>query len=403
MQKSLEGIRIIDLGHVLAAPFCTMILADLGAEVIKVEPPIGDDSRQFGPFIKEKNGEKMQSGYFISINRNKKSTCINLKSEEGKEILKKMIKGADVVIENFRPDTMKKLGFSYEELKAINPGVIYCSICGFGHDALPEYAVKPAYDMVAQAFSGLMSVTGPEGGEPCRVGTSVGDIVAGHQATIGILSALRYRDKTGIGQYVDISMVDGLVYIMENAVTRYTINGEIPNALGTAHPTITPFQAFKTKDDWIVTPIGNDKLWFNFCKAINQEYLANLKDFKTNQLRTQNKEELTSIIAPVLETKTTEEWEDIFTEYGLPFSAVNTIDKVVDNDQIKYREMIVEIDQPEVGKMKILGTPFKMSETPGAVTGPAPLLGEHTDDVLKELLNLDDDQLSDLRERKIII
>ena len=402
MKKSLDGIRIIDLSHVLAAPFCTMILADLGAEVIKVEPPIGDDSRQFGPFIKEKNSENTQSGYFISINRNKKSTCVNLKSEEGKEILRKMIATADVVVENFRPDTMKKLGFSYEEMKEIKSDIIYCSICGFGHDALPEYATKPAYDMVAQAFSGLMSVTGPSDGEPCRVGTSVGDIVAGHQGAIGILSALWYRNRTGKGQYIDISMVDGLVYILENAIARYTINGEIPNALGTAHPTITPFQAFKTKDDWIVTPIGNDKLWLNFCKAINQEYLTNLNEFKSNQMRTKNKDELTKIIASVIKNKTTSEWENIFSEYGLPYSAVNTIDKIVENDQINYRKMIVEIDQPKVGKMKIMGTPFKMSETPGMITGPAPLLGEHTGDVLKELLNFDDSQIENLKNLKII-
>lgn len=213
--QALEGIRVVDLSHVLAAPFTTMILADLGAEVIKFEPFTGDDSREFGPFIKEKDGDGVQSGYFISINRNKKSVAINLKKPEGKRILAEMMKISDVVVENYRADTMTKLGFSYEEIKKINPAIIYCSICGYGQDTPPEFSSKPAYDMVAQAYSGLMSITGPEGGPPCRVGTSVGDIMAGHQGAIGILSALWHRQKTGQGQHVDISMVDGLVYILE--------------------------------------------------------------------------------------------------------------------------------------------------------------------------------------------
>lgn len=402
MTRPLEGIKVIDLGHVLAAPFCTMILADLGAEVIKVEPPTGDDSRQFGPFIKERESNNYQSGYFISINRNKKSTCINLKTNEGKEILKKMIKKADIVVENFRPNTMKKLGLSYEELKKINSKIIYCSICGFGHDALPEYSRKPAYDMVAQAYSGLMSVTGPENGEPCRVGTSVGDIVAGHQAAIGILSALWYRKASGEGQYIDISMVDGLVYIMENAIARYTINGDIPSSLGTAHPTITPFQAFETQNDWIITPIGNDKLFGNFCKAIKREDLNKDDKFKTNPLRTKNKEELISIISPIIKNKTTEEWNNIFTEYELPFSPLNTIDKVVENDQINYRKMIVEINQPKVEKMKIIGTPFHMSKTPGAVITPAPLLGEHTVEILRDFLKIREEEIIELKNNNIV-
>ncbi len=402
MTGPLQGIRVADLGHVLAAPFCTMILADLGAEIIKVEPPIGDDSRQFGPFIKENEGDKSQSGYFISINRNKKSTCVNLKESQGKEILRKLIKQSDVVIENFRPTTMKKLGFSYDELKKINPGIIYCSICGFGHDALPEYAEKPAYDMVAQAYSGLMSVTGPLGGPPCRVGTSVGDIIAGHQAAIGILSALWHRQKTGKGQYVDISMVDGLVYIMENAITRYTINGDIPSPLGSAHPTITPFQAFETKDSWIITPIGNDKLWKGFCKALDREDLIDDTRFKTNPLRTKNKDELINIISDIIKSKTTKEWIDIFSEYKLPYSPLNTMDKVVNDEQIKYRKMIVDINQPKVGNIKISGSPFHMSETPSSVNNPAPLLGQHTDEVLSNLLEYSKEEIEELRLKNII-
>ncbi len=402
MPSALEGIKILDLGHVLAAPFCTMILADLGAQVIKLESPIGDDSRQFGPFIGEDNGKGKQSGYFISINRNKKSMCVNLKKPEGKALLRDLIKKCDVVVENFRPTTMKKLGFSYEEMKEINPAIIYCSICGFGHDALPENAEKPAYDMVAQAYSGLMSITGHEGFSPCRVGTSVGDIVAGHQAAIGILGALNYRDRTGKGQYVDISMVDGLVYIMENAIARYTIKGEVPQPLGSAHPTITPFQAFKTKDSWIITPIGNDSLWKNFCKALSIEELAEDDRFATNPMRTVNKVELEKIVSIVLEAKTTDEWASIFDEYKLPYSRINDVEQVVNDEQINYRKMIVEIDQPKVGPMKIIGTPFHMTETPGEVRSPAPLLGEHTEEMLRELLQMEPEVIELLRQSETI-
>ncbi|MGM0603931.1 MAG: CaiB/BaiF CoA transferase family protein [Bacillota bacterium] len=396
--NALEGIRILDLSHVLAAPFCTLILADLGAEVIKVEPPFGDDTRQFGPFVDEKEGDKKQSGYFISINRNKKSTSINLKSEEGKEVLKKLLKKSDVVIENFRPNTLKKLGFSYEEMKKVKEDIIYCSICGFGHDALEEYSGKPAYDMVAQGYSGLMSITGPEGGPPCRVGSSVGDIVAGHQAAIGILSALRHRNRTGEGQHVDISMVDGLVYILENAIARYTINGEIPEPLGSKHPTIVPFQAFETKDDWIITPIGNDKLWEKFCTALNIEELIDDPKFKTNPLRTENQDELIPILKKKMKTKTTEEWMEIFEEFELPYSPLNTIDKVVEDKNLNYRGMISEIDQPGVGKVKVAGSPFHLSKTPGTVRTHAPALGEHTEEVLVKLLDYSKDEVDQMKE-----
>lgn len=398
--RALEGIRVVDLGHVLAAPFCTMILADLGAEVIKVEPPFGDDSREFGPFAE--NGDESQSGYFISINRNKKSTSVNLKTEEGKKILTELIKKSDVVVENFRPTTMKKLGFSYEEMKEIKPDIIYCSICGFGHDALPEYATKPAYDMVAQAYSGLMSITGPEGGPPCRVGSSVGDIFAGHQGAIGILAALQHRDKTGEGQHVDISMVDGLVSVLENAVVRYTINDEIPGPLGGAHPTIVPFQSFETKDDWIITPIGNNKLWKDFCKAIDKEELTDHPKFKTNRLRTDNKDELIPILEEVMKSKTTQEWIDIFEEYGLPYSPLNTVDKVVEDDNINYRGMMEEVEQPGIGKVKIAGSPFKLSKTPAEVRSHAPKLGENTEEVLSNLLNYSDEEIENLKDDEVV-
>ncbi len=403
MKKALEGIKIVDLSHVLAAPFCTMILADMGADVVKVEPPIGDDSRMFGPFITEENGKEKQSGYFISINRNKRSICVDLKKEEGKEILRKMIKDADVVVENYRPTTMRKLGFSYDELKKINPGVIYCSICGFGQDALPEYAQRPAYDMIAQAFSGIMSITGPVGGPPVRIGSSVGDIVAGHQGAIGILAALNYKRTTGEGQHVDISMADGLFYILENAIVRYTIDGDVPQPLGSAHPAITPFQGFESKDNsWIIVAAGNDALWEKFCKAIGREDLKGHELYKTNPLRTKNKPSLIPILEVEMKKKNTDEWIKILNESGVPNSSLNTIDKAVADPNLKYRNMVVEVDQPKVGKITMAGSPFHLSETPGKVRTPAPLLGQHTAAFLESELGYSKEKIEKLYEGGVV-
>ena len=393
MTKALEGIRVADLGHVLAAPTASMILADLGAEVIHIEPVSGDDSRHFGPFL---NG---QSAYFISINRNKKSMVINLKDPGGKDVFMDIIKVSDVVLENFRPAAMAGLGLSYPELSRLNPKIIYASICGFGHDALPGYAESPAYDMIAQAASGLMSITGSENGPPVRVGSSVGDIVAGHQCAIGILAALRHRDMTGLGQKVDISMVDSLVYILENAVVRYSVSGEVPGPLGTAHPSITPFQGFRTENGWIVIAVGNDAMWQTFCRAVSSPELAAEPRFLTNRSRTEHRAELAGIISKEMLKRTTEEWMRILGEHKLPSSPINTLDKVVSDPNIIHRRMIVEIDQPAAGKMKIAGSPFHLSETPGEVYAPAPLLGEHTEEVLSGILHYSGEKIAGLRRQ----
>jgi len=394
MTGALAGIRVTDLSHVLAGPTTSMILADLGAEVIHVEPVEGDDARRFGPFKNE------QSAYFISINRNKKSVVLDLKTPEGKEILQDLIRASDVILENYRPTTMARLGFSYPEVQRLNPRIIYASICGFGHDALPDYAARPAYDMVAQAFSGIMSITGPEGGPPVRVGTSVGDIVAGHQAAIGILAALRHRDQSGQGQMVDQSMVDGLVYILENAIVRYTVSGDVPQPLGTAHPSITPFQGFQTRDGWIITPVGNDSLWKTYCRAIERPDLAEHPRFRTNELRTEHRGEIVAVLQEEMAKKTTEQWMAVFEGHRLPCSPVNTIDRVVEDPNVNYRKMIVEIDQPGAGKMKIAGSPFHLSETPGVVRSPAPLLGEHTESVLRDTLGYPPERISALRRKR---
>ena len=400
MHRALEGIRVLDLSHVLAAPTATMFLADLGAEVIHVEHPRGDDAREYGPFVGPP--DKNRSGYFISLNRNKKSMVLDLKKAKGKEILRALIAVSDILVENFRPAAMSRLGFGWEELQKINPRIIYATISGFGHDALPGYASRPFYDMASQAYSGLMSITGPEGGPPCRVGSSIGDIIAGHHAVIGILAALMHRRKTGRGQHYDGSMIDSLFAILENAVVRYTISGEIPAPLGCRHPNITPFQDFKTKDAAIIVAIGNDALWIKFCEVVGREDLAQDVRFKTNPLRTENIGALIPILGEILLGKTTREWSDVFESADLPYSPINSIKDICEDPHIRYRKMLVEIDQPVAGKMKIAGSPIRLSETPGDIYAPAPLLGQHSEEVLRNILKYGQDDIDRLKQEGVI-
>ena len=394
MEKPLKGIRVLDLGHVLAMPTCTMQLADLGAEVIKIERPgIGDDSRYFGPF---KNKE---SAYFISINRNKKSITLDLKKEKGKKIFKDLVKVSDVVTENYRPNTMQKLGLGYETLKAINPQIIYASICGFGHKTV--YPGRPGYDVIAQATGGIMAITGQADGPPTRVGSSIGDIFSGSFATIGILAALRVKEKTGLGQQVDIAMMDAVVSVLENAVVRYTVTGEIPQRTGSAHPSIAPFDVFEAQDGWFVIGVGNDMLWERFCKAINKTDLLNDSRFTTNPKRSENYKELKPIITEWSKGKTVEETLNILINAGVPVGEVNTIDKIVDDPNIKLREMIVEVEHPRAGKVKITDTPIKLSLTPGKVEKASPLLGEYTEEILNELLGFSKEEIKSLKKEGV--
>jgi CoA:oxalate CoA-transferase len=401
MARALEGVRVVDLSHVLAAPTCSMQLADLGAEVIHVEREIGDDAREFGPFVG--GHDKNRSAYFISLNRNKKSLVLDLKHPKGREVLRELMRVSDVVLENFRPDTMHKLGFGWERLQEINPRLIYCSICGFGHDSLPEYGSRPAYDMVAQAYSGIMSITGPEGGPPCRVGSSVGDIISGMQATIGILAALRHREKTGRGQFLDIAMVDTLFSVLENAVARYVNTGEIPGPLGGAHPSITPFQGFRTKDDqWVIAAAGNDKLWAQLCELLDRRDLVEHPLFKTNPLRCENRKQLIPLLEAETQKKTAREWCAIFEKHGIPYSPINDLKQICEDPHIAHRKMLVEIDQPVVGKMHICASPLKLSETPGEVYAPAPMLGEHSEQVLRDLLGYSSEKIAQLQQEGVI-
>lgn len=394
--KPLDNIVVLDLSRVLAGPYCTMILADFGAEVIKVEiPGKGDDSRQFGPFVK---GE---SAYFMSINRGKKSITVNLKEKEGQDIIRNLAAKVDVIIENFRPGTMEKFSLGYEDLKKINPKIIYTSSSGFGHTG--PYKCKPAYDIIIQGMGGLMSITGPEDGKPTRVGASIADIISGVFSAMGTLFALLSREKTGVGQKVDVSMLDCMFAMLENAGIRFQYNHEIPHPIGNRHPSITPFDTFMSADGYIIIAIGNDHLWEKFCKITGLESLITDPRFKTNQDRTINEKFMKEILNRVLKYKTTEKWIELLEKEGIPCGPLDTIDKVLKNPQILAREMLINVPHPVIGAdAMITGIPIKLSETPGKIEKCSPALGEHTRIIFKEMLGYKDQDIDRLYESKII-
>lgn len=396
MSKPLENIKVLDLTRVLAGPFCTMILHDLGAYVLKVElPKTGDDSRAFAPFKNE------QSLYFISVNRGKESISLNLKTAKGKAILKELVKKFDVIVENYRPGTMEKLGLGYDELKKINPKIIYAAASGFGHTG-PD-AQKPAYDILAQASGGVMSITGWPNTPPTRVGISLGDITASLYTAIGINAALYQRTITGCGQKIDVSMLDCQVAILENALARFQVDGKSPLPLGNRHPGITPFQAFQAKDDFFVIALGNDNLWEKFCHAIARQDLIVDERFKTNKLRTQNIKELDLILAAIFNQKTVDEWFIVFDQIQIPYSPINTIDKVIKHPQVLARNMIVEVKDRKAGAVKVAGNPIKMTSIDEQNSyQSAPEIGAHNEKVLKEILGYDANQISQLQDEEII-
>jgi len=394
ISSALQGLVVLDLSRVLAAPYCGMLLADLGADVIKIETPgKGDDAREYPPFTNN------ESGYFMSLNRNKKSLTLNLKHEKGKAIFKKMVRDADVVLENYRPGTMKKLGLGYDTLKEINPRLVYAAISGFGQTG--PYADKPAYDLIIQAMGGIMSLTAHPGGLPTRVGSAIGDIAAGMFGTIGILAALRARELTGRGQFVDVGMLDCQVGLLENAIARYKATGKAPLPTGNRHPSITPFQAFPTKDYYVICAAGNNKLWETFCRAGGFEELIHDPRFENNRLRTENVAQLEEILFEVFRQKTTDEWIKIMEGVGIPCGPIFTVDKVVNDQQVRFREMVMEIEHPVAGKQLIHGVPMKLSDTPGGIRQPAPTLGQHTHEILNKYGFLSED-IEKLIEEEVI-
>lgn len=374
----LEGIRVLDFTRAMAGPFTTMLLGDLGADVIKIEPLEGDESRSWMP--PDINGV---SAYFISINRNKRSIAIDLKKSGALEIIDRLVRTADVVIENFRPGTADRLGIGYERLSKINPRIIYCSISGFGQDG--PYRDKPGYDLIALAMSGLMSITGEPGRPPVKFGVPIADITSGMMAVIAILGALYHRERTGVGQYIDISLLDVQILILSHQALSYIATGRDPERLGSAHPSIAPYQALETRDGYIIVAVGNDRLWQAFARAIGREDLLSDARFATNPDRVRNRERLISELEKTFREKTTREWMEILEKAGVPAAPVYRVSEALRDPQVIYRKMVIDMEHRIYGRFKSLGTPFKMSLTPGVISRPPPLLGEHTVEILREI------------------
>lgn len=376
--QPLNGIRVLDLSRVLAGPYCTMVLGDLGAEVIKVESPEGDETRGWGPPFR--GGE---SAYYLCVNRNKRSIVLNFKTEEGHKIIHELIKRSDVLVENFRPGTLARFSLDFESASAINPNLIYCSITGFGQTG--PLRDKPGYDFMIQAMGGLMSITGGPEGEPMKVGVAVADLFAGQNAVIAILAALHARTQKGMGQQLDISLFDSQVGMLANVASNYLISGNLPKRYGNAHANIVPYQSFQASDAWFVVAVGNDKQFERLCDVVGNRELVSDTRFVTNASRVEYRDELITFLKPIFLEKTAGEWLSLLEVAGIPCGPINTLDQVFAEPQVEAREMLIEIDHPTIGKLPLVGSPLKFSETSLAYKLPPPRLGEHTEEILKEL------------------
>jgi CoA:oxalate CoA-transferase len=389
MPGPLSGLRVVDLTRYLSGPYTTMILGDLGAEIVKVENPDGGDfSRQVGPFA---NGV---SSYFLSINRGKKSVAIDLKNPSGRGIVLDLVEKADVVVENFIPGTAARLGLGYENAKKRNPRIVYASCSGFGQTG--PYAHKPAFDMLVQGMAGTVSITGEPDRPPVRVGFSIGDIGAALFLATGILAALHKRDRDGEAQWVEVSMLDCQVALLENAFSRYLNSGELPQREGYRHPVSTPVQIIATADGHMCLAVANDQQWGKFCAAIGRPELADDSRFRSNNDRTRNRDELEALLVKITTTRPSQEWVALFESNGVPAGPVDTIDKVVENPQVIAREMLLPVQHSRCGEFSVVNSPIRLA---GSKIGPSqasPDLGEHTSEVLQDLLNLSEGQIADL-------
>jgi len=393
---ALDGIRVLDMTRVLAGPYCTLLLGDMGAEIIKIEVPgSGDDSRTYPPFI------GTESAYFMNLNRNKKSLTLNLKAPEGKNVFLDLVKRSDVLIENFRPGTLDDLGVGYATLKTINPKLVYSSISGFGHSG--PYQDLPGYDIIGQAMGGIMSVTGWPDSPPTRTGTAIADILAGLCAGIGILSSLIAVRGGGPGQKVDIALVDAVVSAMETIIQIYLVENRIPQRTGNRYEFIYPYDTFKAKDGWVVVAVGNNKLWEVFCDAIGTNHLLEDQTFKDNYDRVKAHEKVKRIVEEWTGTRSVRDIVDFLLSKTIPCAPLYTVEDVVEDPHIAdARRMIREIEHPVAGRMKVIGSPINLSEMPAEVRSPAPLLGQHSVEILSSVLNYSADQIEALKKEKII-
>lgn len=393
---ALEGIVVLDLTRVLAGPFSTMILADMGADVIKIErPDTGDDTRAFGPFV---NGESM---YYMNLNRNKRGVTLNLKEQKGKDLFIEMVKKADVVVENYRPGTMEKLGLGYETLKAHNPGIVYAAVSGFGHYG--PYKARPGYDIIGQAMGGLMSTTGWPGGGPTRTGTAMGDVLGGLSATIGILAAVNNKRDTGLGQKVDVSLVDSVVASLEIITQIYLAEGRIPERIGNRYETVYPYDSFKAKDGDMVIGAGNEKLYRLLCKVMGQEELASDERFNTIPKRKQNHVVLKELIEAWTAELSVKECVDMLLEAGVPAAPIYNLKQICEDEHIAgAREMFVDVEHPVAGKTTLTGCHIKLYDTKPTVKTPAPSLGQHNQEIYQDLMGLSAQELDVLKQGNVI-
>ena len=400
----LDGIRVLDLSRVLAGPFCTQMLADLGAEVIKVERPgVGDETRTWGPpYVKDPDGaDTTESAYYLCANRNKRSVTIDFSRPRGIALVKRLLARSDVLVENFKVGGLAKFGLGYEQLREEFPGLVYCSITGFGQTG--PYAHRPGYDMMAQGMGGLISITGEPDRPPSKVPVAINDIMTGMYTAVALLSALRHRDATGEGQRVDVGLLDVQVSWLANVASNYLVGGKIPRRLGTAHPNSVPYQVFPTGDGFIIIAANNDGQFERFCRAAGTPELLEDPDFASNALRVRNRDRLISTIEAVTRTRGTDAWMEALESAGVPCAPVNTIDRVFADPQVEARGMQIRMPHPLAGEdVRLVGSPIRLSATPVSYRRAPPTLGQHTDEVLAEVLALDESEREALRAEGVI-
>ncbi|MBU3577895.1 CaiB/BaiF CoA-transferase family protein [Polynucleobacter sp. UK-Kesae-W10] len=404
---ALSHIRVLDLSRVLAGPWCAQNLADLGADVIKVERPgAGDDTRHWGPpFVKDAQGqETAESAYFICINRNKRSITVDISKPEGQDIIRQLAAESDIVLENYKVGDLAKYGLDYASLAQFKPDLIYCSITGFGQTG--PYAHRPGYDFIVQGMGGFMSVTGEadgvDGSSPQKAGVAIADIFTGMYASTAILAAVVHRDQTGEGQYIDMSLLDTQIAVMANVASAYLSSGEVPRRLGNASSTIVPYQTFPTSDGWIIVAAGNDGQFRHFVSAGGEEHLADNPRYSSNPLRVQHRHELVPLLEAMTRKKTKAKWISLLEQAKVPCGPINNFKEVFENEQVISRKIEQDIAHPGTGSMKLVASPMKLSKTPTEIRMPPPMLGQHTDEILQEQLKLDPAAIASLRQKGIV-